>query len=48
LIAVGLGMAVLGLLGKNVVMIGIGAIPGFIGIAFMLIYNIERKHKKEE
>jgi len=48
LIAVGLGMAVLGLLGKNFVMIGIGAIPGFIGIAFMLIYYIERKPKKEE
>lgn len=47
-LAVGLGVIVLGLLIKNNALIGIGAIPGFIGIAFMLIYNIERKHKKEE
>jgi len=47
-LAVGLGVIVFGLLTKGNALIGLGAIPGFIGIAYLLIYNIARKHKKEE
>lgn len=47
-LAVGLGAFVFGYFQNNSTLIGISAIPAFVGIAFLIVYFIERKHNNND
>lgn len=43
-LAVGLGVVIFGLFVEESSLMGLGAIPTFVGLAYLLVYFIERRH----
>ncbi|NLO70203.1 MAG: hypothetical protein GX102_04520 [Porphyromonadaceae bacterium] len=47
-LAAGLGIVILGLINKNTTLTGIGVIPALVGVAFLLVYFIEKPKNDSE
>lgn len=46
-LAVGLGVVIFGLFEEETSLMGLGAIPAFVGAAYLLVYFIERKNNND-